>query len=70
MCIHGFHNDVVTCILQIGESTIRRIFVTWVVFMEAIFSCLNLKPDDGFLPYRMSEVFGKTAHVPTDTIID
>ena len=38
--------------------------------MEAIFSCLNLKPDDGFLPYRMSEVFGKIAHGPTDTIID
>ena len=33
--------------LQIGY--IHRIFLTWVVFKEAIFSCLNLKPYDGFL---------------------
>ena len=31
--------------LQIHESTIRRIFVTYVVLMEAISSCFNLKPD-------------------------
>ena len=31
-----------------------------VVFVKAIFSCLNLKPDDGFLPYNMLEVFNKT----------
>ena len=33
--------------------------------MEAIFSSLNLKPDDGFLPYSMSGVFSKTVHVLT-----
>ena len=38
--------------LQISEL----IFVACVVLMEAIFSCLNLKPDDGFLPYNMPEV--------------
>ena len=48
--------------LQTGERTIHRIFLVWVVFMEAKFSCLNLKPDDGFLPYSMSEVFNKTGH--------
>ena len=28
--------------------------MTWVVFVKAIFSCLHLKTDDGFLPYTMS----------------
>ena len=30
---------------------------------------LNLKPDDGFLPYSMSEGFSKTGHGLTDIII-
>ena len=33
--------------------------------MEAIFSSLNLKPDDGFLPYSMPRVLSKTVHVFT-----
>ena len=37
--------------------------------MEAIFSCLGLKPDDRVLPYKMSEIFNKTEHGPTDIII-
>ena len=45
----GFHNGLMTYMLQFSESTIRRIFVTRKVFMEAKFSCLNLKPGDGFL---------------------
>ena len=32
------------------------------IFVKAIFSCLNLKPDDGFLPYNMPKVFNKTGH--------
>ena len=68
VCIHGFHNDFVTCMLQIGESTIHIIFVTCAVFMEAIFSCLNLKPERGFLVYIMPEVFNKTGHGLTGNI--
>ena len=37
-------------------------FVAWVVFAKGIFSCLNLKPDDGTLPYNMPELFNKTGH--------
>lgn len=48
--------------LQNCESIIRRIFVTWVVFLEAIFSCLNFKLDDEFLPYSMPKIFIKTGH--------
>ena len=42
--------------------------MAWVAFVKAIFSCLNLKPDDGFLPYNMPELFNKTGHGLTDII--
>ena len=45
--------------LQFGSSAIHRIFVAWVVFVKAIFSSLNLKADDVFLPYNMPERFDK-----------
>ena len=37
--------------------------------MKQIFSCLNLKPDDGFLPSNMPEVFNKTGHGFTNVIV-
>ena len=37
--------------------------------MEAMFSCLNLKLEDGFLPHSMSEVFIKTGYGLTYIII-
>ena len=43
--------------------------MAWVVFVKAILSCLNLKPDDGFLPYNMPELFNKTGHGHTDIAI-
>ena len=66
VCVNGFHNDVMACMLQIDESTIHIIFVALVVSMEAIFSCLNL--NDGFLPYSMPKVFNKTGRGLTDII--
>ena len=69
ICRHGLHNGVMAYMLQFGQSAIHRIFVTWVVFVKAIFSCLNLKPDDGFLPYNMPELFNKTGHGLTDITI-
>ena len=30
--------------------------------MRAIFSCLNVKPDDIFLPYNIPKAFNKTGH--------
>ena len=39
-----------------------------VVFLKAIFSYLNLKPDDEFLPYNMAELFNKTEHGLTDIV--
>ena len=49
VCRHGFYNGVMIYMLQFGENTIHIIFVARVVFMKEILSCLNLKPDDGFL---------------------
>ena len=47
--------------LQIHESTIRRLFVAFVVLMEAMFLCFNLKPDDcnldtTILVHRLSQL--------------
>ena len=39
------------------------------IFVKAIFSCLNVKPDDGFLPYNMPKVFNKTGHGLTGIVI-
>ena len=69
LCRRGFYNGAMVYMLQFCESTIHRIFVAWVLFVKAIFLCLNLKPDDGFLPYSMPEVFNKTGHGLTDIIV-
>ena len=57
VCRHGFHNRVMGYMLQFGA--IHRIFVAWLVFVKAIFPCLNLKPDDGFLSYNITDVLIK-----------
>ena len=36
--------------------------MAWVVSVKAIFSCLNLKPDDGVFSYNMPKVFNKTGN--------
>ena len=51
------------------EIAIHRFFLAFAVFVKAIFPCLNLKPDDGFLPYNMPEVFNKTGYGLTDIVI-
>ena len=69
VCRHGFNNGVMIYILQFAESAIHRIFVAWVEYVKVTFSCLNLKPRDGFLPYHMCELFNKTGHGLTIIII-
>ena len=32
------HNGVIAYMLNIGESTIQRIFVAWVILIEVVFS--------------------------------
>ena len=69
VCKHGFHNSAIYSAIHKIYSAIHRIFVAWVVFVKAIFSCLNLKPGDGFLTYNMSELFVKTEHGLTEIVI-
>ena len=61
--------SVMAYMLQIGESTIHRIFVAWIAFIEVIFSYFTFRPDDGFLPNIIPEVFIKVKHDITDIII-
>lgn len=70
VCHHGLHNGVIVYMLNVGESTTQKIFVAWILFMEAIFSRINLRPDNGFLAYSIPEIFMKTVHGLTDIFID
>ena len=67
VCTLDFHKSYV---LQFGERTIHELYVESVVFMKAIFSHLNLKLEDGFLPYSKANVFIKTEYGLTYSIID
>ena len=70
VCGHGLHNGVMAYMLNIKERTMQQIFVAWVVFMEAVFSKINLRPDEGFVAYNMPGIFVKTGHGLTDIVID
>ena len=71
ICRHSLHQGVMAFMLKVGESTIQCIFVGWIVFLETIFTCINLKPEAGFsLLKKMSDIFVKTGHGLTDMIID
>ena len=53
--------SIIVYMLQIYESTIRRLFVACVVLMEAMFPCFNLKSDDcnldtTILVHKLSEL--------------
>ena len=70
ICRHSVHQGVMAFILKVGESTIQRIFVGWIVFLETIFTRISLKPEAGFLLKKMPDSFVKTGHGLTDMIID
>ena len=70
ICRHSLHQGVMAFMLKVSESTVHRIFVGWIVFLEVIFTCINLKPEAGFLLKKMPDIFIKTGHGLTDMIID
>ena len=53
ICRHSLHQGVMAYMLKVGESTVQRTFVAWVVFLETIFNCIDLKPEAGFLLIKM-----------------
>lgn len=63
---HDLHNGAIGFMLQIGESTMHRSFVGWVVLVDAILSHLHVKPDDGLLLYSMPRLHIKIGHGLTD----
>ena len=67
---HALHSGVMAFILNINEATVNRNFTAWVVFLESIFSEVNLKPDGQFLAKKMPEIFVKTGHGLTDIVLD
>ena len=49
ICRHSLHQGVMAYMLKVGESTVQPTFVAWIVFLETIFNCIDLKPEAGFL---------------------
>ena len=70
ICRHSLHQGVMAFMLKVGESTMQRIFVGWIVFLETIFTHIDLKPEAGFLLKKITDIFVKTGHGLTDMIID
>ena len=70
ICRHSLHLGIMVYILNIGNNTVYRSFVGWIVFLETLFDELDLKPDDGFLLKKMPNIFVKTGHGLTDMAID
>jgi len=61
---------MIAFMLKVGESTIRCIFVSWIVFLGTIVTCIDLKPEAGFLLKKMPDIFVKTGHGLTDMILN
>ena len=53
VCRHSLHQGVMAFMLKVGESTMQLIFAGWIVFLETIFTHINLKPEAGFLLKKM-----------------
>ena len=70
ICHHALHLGVMAHMLSVSESTVNRLFVAWIVFLETPFDEVDLHPDDGYLLKTMPEIFVKTGHGRTDMIID
>ena len=68
-CRHSLHQGAMAFMLKVGESTMQLNFVGWIVFLEPIFTHINLKPEAGFLLKKMPDIFVKTGHGLTDIII-
>ena len=49
ICRHSLHQGVMAFMLKVGESTKQLISVAWIVFLETIFTHINLKPENWVL---------------------
>ena len=70
LCRHSCDYQFMAYILKVSSSTIHRIFVGWILFLDTLLNQLSLKPTKGFLIQKMPEAFIKTGHGLTDVVID
>ena len=70
ICRHSLHLGIMAHMLNIFQSTVDRFFVGWAIFLETLFSKLDLKPYEGYLIKNMPEIFIKTGHGLTNIVID
>ena len=70
ICRHSLHLGVMSFKLDLEESTVYRIFDRLGVFLETLFSQLNLKPSEDYLLKKMSNLFVKAGNRMTDMVTD
>ena len=56
--------------LRKSETTVQRIFNSWIIFLATVFNRLDLCPDHGFLLKKIPNIFVETGHGLTDLILD
>ena len=60
----------ISFILAKSETTVQRIFNSWIIFLATVFNRLDLCPDHGFILQKMPNVFVDTGHGLTDLILE
>ncbi|XP_065643043.1 uncharacterized protein LOC136074634 [Hydra vulgaris] len=70
LCRHALHLGVIGFMAGVSKSTIYRVFTGWVVFLDTIFSEINLKVESTYIFLMMPSVFKKTGHGETDIVVD
>ena len=70
ICRHGIDLRFMAFILEKSETTVQRIFNSWVIFLATLFNQIDLYPGHGFLLQKMPKVFVETGHGLTDLVID
>lgn len=70
ICRHGLDIRFAAFIVGKSESTISRLFTSWVVFLATLFNELDLQPHCKFTLKKMPKAFIDTGHGLTDLILD
>lgn len=70
VCRHGLDLRFMSFMVNKSETTVQRIFNSWVIFLATLFNRLDLRPGHGFLLCMMPKVFVDTGHGLTDVILD
>lgn len=70
ICRHGLELRFMAFWLGVSESTVQRIFNSFVIFLATLFNRLDLVPASGFLLKKIPDSFVQTGHGLTDLVID